>query len=72
MDLEKYLRETKENFVMIEYKHKMLIASGNPKELFVMLSAFILKNKVVKVIQEIEDFPFSIIDCEVIINASKC
>lgn len=73
MNLGDYLRVTKEKFVLIEDKHKMLIASGNPKELFVMLSAFILKNEVVRVIPEIEDFPISIIiDCEVIINVSKC
>lgn len=51
----------------------MLIANGNPKELFVMLSAFILKNEIVEIIQEIDDFPYSvIIDCEVFINDSKC
>ena len=72
MDLERFLRETKEKHVLILDKHKMLIANGDPKELFVMLSAFILKNRVVKVIQEIEDFPISIIiDCEVLINDSK-
>lgn len=72
MNLESYLRETKETFVLIEDKNKMLIASGNPKELFGMLSAFILKNEVMEVIQEIQDFPFSIIiDCEVVINVSK-
>lgn len=50
----------------------MLIASGNPKELVGMFSAFILNNEIVKVIQEIDDFPFSvIIDCEVVINVSK-
>ena len=64
MNLERFLRETKEKHV--------LIANGDPKELFVMLSAFILNNKVLKVIQEIEDFPISIIiDCEVFINVSK-
>lgn len=72
MKLETYLRESKEKFVLIEDKNKMLIASGNPKELFVMLSSFILKNEIVKIIQEIDDFPYSvIIDCEVLINASK-
>lgn len=35
----------------------MLIASGNPKELVVMFSTFILNNEIVKVIQEIDDFP---------------
>nr|DAG54569.1 MAG TPA: hypothetical protein [Caudoviricetes sp.] len=69
MNLGRFLRETKEKNVLIEDKHKMLIANGDPKELFVMLSVFILKNKVVKVIQEIEDFPISIIiDCEVVIK----
>ena len=34
----------------------MLIANGNPKELFAMLSAFILKNEKVEIIQEIDDF----------------
>ena len=63
MKLGTYLRETKD---------KMLIANGNPKELFVMLSAFILKNEIVEIIQEIDDFPYSvIIDCEVFINDSK-
>lgn len=72
MKLERYLRETKEKFVMIEDKNKMLIASGNPKELVVMFSMFILNNEIVEVIQEIDDFPFSvIIDCEVVINVSK-
>lgn len=72
MKLGRYLRETKEKFVLIEDKNKMLIANGNPKELFGMLSAFILENEIVKVIQEIDDFPYSvIIDCEVIINAFK-
>ena len=71
MKLETYLRETKEKYVLIEDKNKMLIANGNPKELF-MLSAFILKNEIVEIIQEIDDFPYSIIiDCEVFINVSK-
>lgn len=73
MNLGRYLCDTKEKFVLIEDKHKMLIASGNPKELFGMLSVFILKNKVMDVMQEIEDFPISIIiDCEVVINVTKC
>lgn len=73
MKLGIYLLKTKEKFVLIEDKHKMLIASGAPKELFGMLSAFILKNKVMDVMQEIEDSPISIIiDCEVVINVSKC
>lgn len=72
MKLGRYLRETKEKIVLIEDKNKMLIASGNPKELFARFSAFILNNEIVKVIQEIDDFPFSvIIDCEVVINVSK-
>lgn len=45
MKLGIYLLKTKEKFVLIEDKHKMLIASGTPKELFGMLSAFILKIK---------------------------
>lgn len=69
MKLGRYLLESKENFVLIETKNKMLIASGHPKELFGMLSIFILKNKVIKDIQEIDDFPYSvIIDCEVVIK----
>ena len=72
MKLETYLRETKEKYVLIEDKNKMLIANGKPKELVVMLSAFILKNEIVEIIQEIDDFPYSvIIDCEVFINVSK-
>ena len=73
MKLGTYLRESKEKFVMIEDKNKMLIANGNPKELFVTLSTFILQNEIVKVIQETDDFPYSviIIDCEVFINVSK-
>ena len=72
MKLETYLKETKEKYVLIEDKNKMLIASGNPKDLFVMLSAFILKNEIVEIIQEIDDFPYTvIIDCEVFINDSK-
>lgn len=73
MNLGRYLCDTKEKFVLIEDKNKMLIASGPPTELFAMLSVFILKNKVLKVIQEVEKFPYSvIIDCEVVVNASKC
>ena len=69
MNLGRYLCESKEKFVLIKTKNKLLIASGNPKEIFVMLSVFILKNKVIKVIQEIDDFPYSvIIDCEVVIK----
>ena len=72
MKLGTYLRESKEKHVLIEDKNKMLIANGNPKELFVMLSAFILENEIVEIIQEIDDFPYSvIIDCEVFINVSK-
>lgn len=37
MKLETYLRESKEKHVLIVDKNKMLIANGNPKELFVML-----------------------------------
>lgn len=67
MKLGPYLRESKEKIVLIEDKNKMLIASGKPKELFAMLSVFILKNEIVKIIQEIDDFPYSvIIDCEVV------
>ena len=73
MKLETYLLESKEKYVLIKDKNKLLIASGNPKELFVRLSAFILKNEIVEIIQEIDDFfPYSvIIDCEVFINVSK-
>lgn len=72
MKLGTYLCGSKEKFVLIEDKNKMLIANGNPKELFVMLSAFILENEIVEIIQEIDDFPYSvIIDCEVFINDSK-
>ena len=72
MKLGRYLRETKEQFVLIETKNKMLIASGKPKELFTILSAFILKYEVVEVVQEIDNFPYIvIIDCEVVTNVSK-
>lgn len=54
MKLGTYLRESKEKYVLIEDKNKMLIA-----------------NEIVEIIQEIDDFPYSVIDCEVFINVSK-
>lgn len=72
MTLGRYLRETKEQLVLIETKDNGLFASGKPMELFKMLSAFLLKSEVIKVVQEIDEFPYSVvIDCEVFINVSK-
>lgn len=71
MKLETYLRETKEKFVLIEDKNRIMIANGKPKDLF-MLSAYMLKNEILEIVQEIDDFPYSIIiDCEVFTNVSK-
>lgn len=72
MQLQDYLENTKENFVIIDSKERRMMLSGKPQDLRSMLSIYLLKAKVLKVEQEIEDFPYIIvIDCEVIINASK-